>query len=238
MESHQLKSVEAAIGVRFRDLELLQLSLIHSSYINEHPLDAPASNERLEYLGDALLGLVVANRLYQDHPEMPEGDLTAARASIVCGECLSEAALDLGLGRFLFLGQGEEQSGGRSKSSNLAAGLEALVGAVYLDQGYAEAEAFGLRILKKQIARITTDSVPQDPKSALQEIMQAQGRGAPTYRLLDETGPGHARTFTVEVLVVGESLGQGRGQRKVDAEREAAKVALEALENIGGSADK
>ncbi len=229
MEPQQLKSVEAAIGVRFRDLELLKLSLIHSSYINEHPLDAPASNERLEYLGDALLGMAVANRLYQDHPEMPEGDLTAARAAIVCGECLSEAAADLGLGDFLFLGQGEEQSGGRSKPSNLAAGLEALVGAVYLDQGYAEAEAFGLRILKKQIDRIDIQSVPRDAKSTLQEAMQAEGRGTPTYNLLDETGPGHVRTFTIEVLVAGESLGEGRGQRKSDAEQEAAKVALERL---------
>ena len=229
MEPQQLKSVEAAIGVRFRDLELLKLSLIHSSYINEHPLDAPASNERLEYLGDALLGMAVANRLYQDLPEMPEGDLTAARAAIVCGECLSEAAADLGLGDFLFLGQGEEQSGGRSKPSNLAAGLEALVGAVYLDQGYAEAEAFGLRILKKQIDRIDIQSVPRDAKSTLQEAMQAEGRGTPTYNLLDETGPGHARTFTIEVLVAGESLGEGRGQRKSDAEQEAAKVALERL---------
>jgi len=229
MEPQQLKSVAAAIGVRFRDLELLKLSLIHSSYINEHPLEAPVSNERLEYLGDALLGMAVANRLYQDHPEMPEGDLTAARAAIVCGECLREAAADLGLGDFLFLGQGEEQSGGRSKPSNLAAGLEALVGAVYLDQGYAEAEAFGLRILKKQIDRIGIQSVPRDAKSTLQEAMQAEGRGTPTYNLLDETGPGHARTFTIEVLVAGESLGEGRGQRKSDAEQEAAKVALERL---------
>ena len=229
MEPQQLSSIEAAIGVRFRDLELLKLSLIHSSYINEHPLEAPVSNERLEYLGDALLGMVVANRLYHDHPEMPEGDLTAARAAIVCGECLSEAASDLGLGGFLYLGQGEESGGGRAKSSNLASGLEALVGAVYLDQGYEEAEAFGLRVLKKQIDRIGVESVPRDAKSTLQEAMQAEGRGTPTYNLLDETGPGHARTFTVEVLVAGDSLGQGRGQRKSDAEQEAAKAALEGL---------
>jgi len=229
MEPQQLSSIEAAIGVRFRDLELLKLSLIHSSYINEHPLEAPVSNERLEYLGDALLGMVVANRLYHDHPEMPEGDLTAARAAIVCGECLSEAASDLGLGGFLYLGQGEESGGGRAKSSNLASGLEALVGAVYLDQGYEEAEAFGLRVLKKQIDRIGVESVPRDAKSTLQEAMQAEGRGTPTYNLLDEAGPGHARTFTVEVLVAGDSLGQGRGQRKSDAEQEAAKAALEGL---------
>ena len=229
MEPQQLSSIEAAIGVRFRDLELLKLSLIHSSYINEHPLEAPVSNERLEYLGDALLGMVVANRLYHDHPEMPEGDLTAARAAIVCGECLSEAASDLGLGGFLYLGQGEESGGGRAKSSNLASGLEALVGAVYLDQGYEEAEAFGLRVLRKQIDRIGVESVPRDAKSTLQEAMQAEGRGTPTYNLLDETGPGHARTFTVEVLVAGDSLGQGRGQRKSDAEQEAAKAALEGL---------
>jgi ribonuclease-3 len=231
METQQLKSVEAAIDVHFQNPELLQLSLIHSSYINEHPLDAPVSNERLEYLGDALLGMAVANRLYQDYPEMPEGDLTAARAAIVCGECLSEAALALGLGQFLYLGQGEERTGGRTKPSNLAAGLEALVGAIYLDKGYEEAEAFGLRVLKKQLDRIAADPVPQDSKSALQEAMQAQGRGTPTYRLLDETGPGHARTFTVEVLVGDESLGQGSGQRKTDAEREAARAALNTMKS-------
>ena len=229
MESQQLTLIETAIGIHFQNSEFLQLSLIHSSYINEHPGDAPVSNERLEYLGDALLGMAVANRLYQDYPEMPEGDLTAARAAIVCGECLSYAALDLGLGEFLYLGQGEEQSGGRTKSSNLAAGLEALVGAIYLDQGYQEAEAFGLRVLKKQLDRIAVDPVPQDSKSALQEAMQAQGRGTPRYRLLDETGPGHAKTFTVEVLVADESMGQGSGQRKTDAEREAARAALNAM---------
>ena len=229
MEPQQLKSIEATIGVHFQNSKLLQLSLIHSSYINEHPLDAPVSNERLEYLGDALLGMAVANRLYQDYPEMPEGNLTAARAAIVCGECLSDAALELGLGEFLSLGQGEERSGGRTKPSNLAAGLEALVGAIYLDQGYEEAEAFGLRVLRRQLNRIAVAAVPQDSKSELQEAMQAQGRGTPTYRLLDETGPGHAKTFTVEVLVADESLGQGSGQRKTDAERDAARAALNAM---------
>ena len=226
MEPQQLNSIEAAIGIRFSDSELLRLSLIHSSYINEHPLDAPISNERMEYLGDALLGMVIADKLYQDYPDMSEGDLTAARAAIVCGECLSEAALDLGLGEFLFLGQGEERSGGRANPSNLAAGLEALVGAVYLDKGYDVAETFGLRVLTKQIKRIATESLPRDPKSILQENMQADGRGTPTYRLLDETGPGHSKTFTVEVVVSGETLGQGRGHRKTDAEREAAREAL------------
>ena len=226
MEPQQLDSIQTAIGIRFTDAELLRLSLIHSSYINEHPLDAPVSNERLEYLGDALLGMVIANKLYQDYPDMSEGDLTAARAAIVCGECLSEAALDIRLGEFLFLGQGEERSGGRANPSNLAAGLEALVGAVYIDKGYEYAEAFGIRILTKQIQRVATESLRRDPKSVLQENMQAEGRGTPTYRLLDETGPGHSKTFTVEVVVSGEILGQGRGQRKTDAEREAAREAL------------
>ena len=160
MEPEQLNSIETAIGIRFTDAELLRLSLIHSSYINEHPLDAPVSNERLEYLGDALLGMVIANKLYQDYPDMSEGDLTAARAAIVCGECLSEAALDIRLGEFLFLGQGEERSGGRTNPSNLAAALEALVGAVYIDKGYEFAEAVGLRILTKQIRRrlLSSDS--------------------------------------------------------------------------------
>lgn len=227
MELQQLNSIETAIGVHFSNAELLRLSLTHSSYINEHPLDAPVSNERLEYLGDALLGMVIAKKLYLDYPDMSEGDLTAARAAIVCGECLSEAALDLKLGQFLLLGQGEDRIGGRANPSTLAAGLEALIGAVYMDKGYEFAESFTIRILTKQIQRVATESLPRNPKAVLLENMQADGRGTPTYKLLDETGPGHSKTFTVEVVVSGEILGRGSGPRKTDAEREAAREALE-----------
>ena len=228
---------ELAFGVRFRDAELLRLSLTHSSYVNEHPQDAPTSNGRLEYLGDAFLGMVVARRLYLDHPEMSEGDLTTARSAVVRGESLSQAAQTLDIGEFLLLGQGEEQSGGRAKPSNLACALEALVGALYLDQGQDAAEAFALRVLQPQINMVGTRQVLQDPKSVLQEMVQAKGQGIPSYRLLSETGPGHSRTFTVEVMVAGEPLAQGTGRRKVDAERQAAIAALERVLTQEGNAD-
>lgn len=221
-----MEAVEQALGVRFRDAALLRLSLTHSSYANEHPQDAPASNERLEYLGDAFLGVAVARKLYQDHPEMSEGELTDARAAVVRGETLSRRAEELGLGDHLLLGQGEEQSGGRAKPSNLACALEAVVGAIYLDQGHEAAEAFVLRVFQPQIDGVAASQQRQDPKSRLQEAAQARGLGAPSYKLLSETGPGHERTFTVEVVVANEALARGSGRRKVDAEREAAVAAL------------
>lgn len=226
-----MEAVEQALGVRFRDAALLRLSLTHSSYVNEHPQDAPASNERLEYLGDAFLGIAVARKLYLDHPEMTEGELTDARAAVVRGETLSQRAEELGLGGHLLLGQGEEQSGGRAKPSNLACALEAVVGAVYLDQGHEAAEAFVLRVFRPQIDGVAVSQRQQDPKSRLQETVQARGLGAPQYRVLSETGPGHERVFTVEVIVAGEARARGNGRRKVDAEREAAAAALALLLN-------
>lgn len=223
-----MEAVEQTLGVRFRDAALLRLSLTHSSYVNEHPQDAPASNERLEYLGDAFLGVAVAKKLYRDHPEMTEGELTDARAAVVRGETLSRRAEELGLGDHLLLGQGEEQSGGRAKPSTLACALEAVVGAVYLDQGHEAAEAFVLRVFQSQIEGVAATQ-QQDPKSQLQQAAQARGLGAPSYRLLSETGPGHERTFTVEVVVAGDALARGNGRRKVDAEREAAAAALTLL---------
>ena len=232
-----LAQVEHVLGVDFHDAGLLRLSLTHSSYVNEHPQDAPASNERLEYLGDAFLGAVVARRLYLDHPEMSEGELTEARAFVVRGETLGAAAGELGLGEHLLLGQGEEQTGGRGKTNNLACAFEALVGAVYLDKGHEAAEAFVLRVLQPYIGAVGASQVAQDPKSLLQEMAQANGLGVPRYRVLSETGPGHDRTFTVEVVVADEALAQGSGRRKVEAEREAARSALTYIEgaSTGGA---
>ncbi len=224
-----VESVEKALGVRFRDPGLLRLSLTHSSYVNEHPQDAPVSNERLEYLGDAFLSAVVARRLYLDHPDMTEGELTEARASVVRGETLGQRAREIGLGEHLLLGQGEEQSGGREKPGNLACALEAVVGAIYLDQGHEAAEAFIFRAFATEIDGAASPKSLQDPKSQLQEAAQARGLGAPQYRLLSEIGPGHARTFTVEVIVAGEPLARGSSSRKVDAERRAASAALALL---------
>ena len=234
-----LAQVEHALGVDFRDAGLLRLSLTHSSYVNEHPQDTPASNERLEYLGDAFLDMVVARKLYLDHPEMTEGDLTEARASLVRGETLSAAAVEMGLGEHLLLGQGEEQTGGRAKPHNLACALEALMGAVYLDRGHEAAESFVLRVLEPYFDVVGAKQVAQDPKSLLQEVAQAKGLGVPRYQVLSETGPGHERTFTVEVVVAGEALAQGGGRRKVEAERQAARSALAHIERLsaGGASE-
>lgn len=227
-----LDAAARALGLRFRDPSLLRTGVTHSSYVNEHPQDAPASNERLEYLGDAFLGMVVARKLYQDNPSMTEGELTEARSAIVRGETLCAAALELGLGDHLLLGQGEEQTGGRTKPTNLACALEALIGAVYLDQGHEAAEAFVLRVLETPIDHAGAKPVGQDPKSLLQMAAQARGLGAPTYNVLAMTGPGHDRTYTVEVVVSGQPLAMGQGRRKVDAERLAAAAALDEVETL------
>lgn len=206
------------------------MALTHSSYVNEHPEEAPASNERLEFLGDALIGYVVAARLYDDHPGMTEGDLTAARAALVRGESLAEVAAELRLGESLLLGQGEEATGGRSRASNLAGVFEAVVGAVYLDRGHETAGDLVLRLLGERLAAISPSTVPQDPKSRLQEAVQGRGEGTPAYRVVGEVGPEHARRFTAQVVLGEAVLGEGSGRRKLDAERAAAVAALASLE--------
>ena len=230
MVTRDLSALEEQLGAPFRDRRLLELALTHSSYVNEHPDRAPASNERLELLGDALIGFVVAARLYDDHPRMTEGDLTAARAALVRGESLAEVAVELRLGESLLLGQGEEATGGRSRSSNLAGAFEALLGAIYLDQGQEAAGELTLRLLGERLAAISPGTVPQDPKTRLQEAVQARGEGTPAYRIVGEAGPEHARRFTAQVVLGEAVLGQGSGRRKLDAEREAAVAALASLD--------
>ena len=225
-----LEPLEQALGLRFRDQELLQRALAHSSFANEHPEVAPESNERLEFLGDALLGAVVAAELFQRYPQMAEGELTTARSALVRGDSLAEVARELGLGELLLLGQGEELSGGRGRTSNLSAAFEAVIGAVFLDRGYEEARRLMLRLFEGRIAGFSHNELPRDPKSRLQELVQRQGRPAPVYRIVQETGPDHAKQFVAEAHVAGQVLGRGSGRRKSDAEGEAAEVALRRLE--------
>ena len=229
-ENMSVTHIQQTLGFSFRDQALLRQALTHPSYINEHPEGADGSNQRLEFLGDAFIGLVVARELYRRNPQLDEGVLTELRSHIVRGQTLAAVARRLELGQHLLLGQGETASGGRERDSNLAAALEALTGALLLDQGHRTAQRFLLRALKPELAQVGRRKGSKDPKSQLQEQMQRQGRAAPRYEVTGTEGPAHQRRFTVHVVVDGEVIGTGQGRRKVDAERQAA---LEVLKQMG-----
>ena len=229
LDDVQLKNVEATLGIAFKDRSLLQESLTHQSFINENPGVTAVSNERLEFLGDGLLNFVVAHRLFTKAPEQAEGDLTARRAQAVRRETLAHVAGRMRLGDFLVMGKGEAASGGAARASNRANAFEALVGAVLLDRGFRSARSFVLRWMRPEISGILAGKTPKDPKSRLQEILQSRGRAVPGYRVIEVAGPPEHRHFAVSVEVDGAALGQGTGKRKIDAEREAARQAIEAL---------
>jgi ribonuclease-3 len=220
---------QESLGLSFREESLLEQAFAHLSYLNENPGFATPSNERLEFLGDAILNLIVAEKLYEEFPELPEGELTEIRASLVCRDTLAELASSLKLGDWLLLGRGEETSGGRAKASNLANAMEALIGALYLDQGLARARRFILRQLKPELERIEAGQTPLNYKALVQEFIQGQKRPTPVYRLVDATGPDHSKQFTAEILVGGEPLGRGTGRSRKTAESQAARAAWEKL---------
>ena len=225
--------LEARLGRSFSDHRLLSEALTHSSVVNEDPRANPASNQRLEFLGDALIGLVAARELYRLLPAAHEGTLTELRAAVVRGETLARVARSISLGDYLRLGQGEEASGGRERDSNLASALEALVGAVLLDRGEEEACEVALRLIRTELQRVAREGAERDPKSRLQEVTQGLGMGSPSYRTTSQTGPEQDRTFHIEVLVASRVMGSGSGRRKVDGERAAALEALEMLAAAG-----
>jgi ribonuclease-3 len=210
------------IGHVFQDPSLLETALTHSSYANETGV---AHNERLEFLGDAVLGFVTAEHLYKQYPNRPEGELTKLRAGYVCEQSLAAAAKRLGLGEKLRLGRGEKAGGGGARASILADAFEAVLAAVYLDGGIEPCRALvGEAVLSGPPA------VPvSDAKSRLQEILQGQGKPGPIYRTVSESGPDHAKTFVVEVFIGGQSAARGTGRNKKQAEMEAAETALEGL---------
>ena len=211
----------------FSRKDLLQRAFVHRSYLNENPGYVLGSNERLEFLGDAVLGFVVAEHLYHVFPEMPEGDLTNFRAALVRSRALAHVAEGLGLGGFLFLGRGEEASGGRARPSLLAATFEAVVGAIFLDQGLEAARGFVLRLLAPELERVQREDATKDDKSRLQEVAQAETGLTPTYRTIASLGPDHARVFVVEVSLGQRVLAEGRGRSKQEAEQVAARNALD-----------
>jgi ribonuclease-3 len=222
-------SCQKNLGICFRRESLLEQAFVHSSYCNENPDFGYASNERLEFLGDAVLNFVVTEKLYKEFPELPEGELTEIRASLVCRDTLAELASSVELGDWLLLGRGEELSGGRQRAGNLANAMEALVGALYLDQGLAKARRFILRQLKPELDKIKAGKAASNYKALVQEFIQGQKRPTPVYRLVETSGPDHRRQFTAEILVDGRALGRGMGGSKKVAESQAARAAWERL---------
>ena len=221
-----MKSLEEKLGYDFRDRALLENALTHSSRANESR-GALQSNERLEFLGDSILGMIVADHLYRNHPDLPEGDLTRIRAALVCEESLVEVARALHLGEYLRLGKGEEAGGGRNRPSIQADAVEAVLAAVYLDGGIGSARKIVQRyILNREAAGLAK---PHDYKTALQELVQRESGQVLQYHLTGEEGPDHDKRFFVEVTLSGAPIGAGQGRSKKEAEQMAAKAAIEKL---------
>ena len=215
-------------GLRFRRLDLLDLAFCHRSFVNETS-EIIDNNERLEFLGDSVLGMVVADYLFRLLPDKPEGDLARIKSHVVSEDALAEIALNLSIDTIVHVGKGEELSGGRIKKALLSDSMEALIGAWYLDAGYEKASRFILYYLKDLIDTVLADKHRKDYKTLLQEIVQKQFHSYPKYILDRKTGPDHQRTFWMNVIVDGEKFGPGEGANKKSAEQEAARVAFEFL---------
>ena len=222
-----IKDLEIAIGYRFRNITLLQNALAHSSYANERWHNSLMSNERLEFLGDSVLGMLVADYLYRNFPNRPEGELTRMRADMVCERALAEIAQRIGLGEHLLLGRGEEQSGGRSRDSILADAVESVIAASFLDGGMAAARQFIEKFILVEVPVKKLHNA--DYKTALQELVQQKKNQTLSYALVGESGPDHDKRFEVEVSLNGRIIGTGSGSSKKRAEQMAAKKALETL---------
>ena len=225
-----MRELEKKLNYTFRDPGLLGEALSHSSYANEHRSAGLRSNERLEFLGDSVLGFVTAEFLFLQHPDLPEGDLTRIRAALVCEQSWYEVARKLDLGRYLKLGRGEEAGGGRERTSILADATEAVFAAVYLDGGIGAASTLIHRVLLDAEKEEVVEERRRDYKTALQELVQRQADQVLTYRMIGEEGPDHDKTFLAEVLLNGIQVGTGSGHSKKEAEQSAAKAALRKLE--------
>ena len=223
-----IKDLEMAIGYRFKNITLLQNALTHSSYANEFWHDSLKSNERLEFVGDSILGMVVAEHLYRNFPDRPEGDLTRMRADMVCERSLAQIANQLDLGRHLLLGHGEEQGGGRRRASILADAVESVIAACFLDGGMEPARKFVETFVLCNVPVSRLHNV--DHKTALQELVQKKKNQVLSYELTGEEGPDHNKCFRVSVSLNGKVIGKGTGSSKKRAEQDAARAALEGLQ--------
>ncbi len=221
-----MKSLESRLQYEFRDSTLLSEALNHSSYANEHRAAQVSSNERLEFLGDSVLGFVTAEFLFKTYGRLPEGDLTRIRAALVCEQSLYEVARELELGQYLKLGKGEEAGGGRERQSILADATEAVFAAVYLDGGIDKARELIYRVL---LSRAPKAEERRDYKTTLQEIVQRKSGQVLTYHMVGESGPDHNKTFEFEVRLNDGCIGRGSGHSKKEAEQDAARAALEGM---------
>ncbi|MDD4168842.1 MAG: ribonuclease III [Desulfotomaculaceae bacterium] len=219
------------LGVDWRDDSLLSQALTHSSFVSEKRQTGLVNNQRLEFLGDAVLELVVSDFLYRNNPNWGEGELTKFRAAVVCESSLAKVADELKLGLCLSMGKGEEGSGGRERPSILADAFEALLGAIYLDQGLARAAELAIRFLAPVIDDVLEGRLDQDYKTVLQEMVQQRGLGPVSYIIIKEEGPDHDKTFTAGVVYQGKVVGTGAGRSKKESEQKAAKMALVRLCN-------
>ena len=216
---NKLKELEEKISYHFQDKHLLAQALTHSSYANEHHMGRLNSNERLEFLGDAVLELTTSEYLFENYPEMPEGDMTKTRASLVCEPTLAFCAQEIDLGGFLLLGKGEDATGGRGRDSVVSDAMEALIGAIYLDGGFANAKEFIHRFILNDMEH---KKLFYDSKTILQEIVQGHTDETLTYVLLKEEGPDHNKSFEVSAMLDGQEIGRGIGRTKKSAEQRAA----------------
>lgn len=224
-----IAELEQALGLSFQDRGLLRQALTHRSYVNEHSGDSLDSYERLEFLGDVIVRLIVSEELYHRLPECDEGGLTRRWTALLSQRALATVAGELGLAEYVLLGRGFEATGGRHSEAVLGDVMESVIAAVYLDNGYGEARRFVLAALSDAIAAASQpDWRPDNPKAELQERLQGAGKATPTYRVVDVSGPAHQPEFTVEVAVDGNTLGSGRGRSKHVAETAAARAALRA----------
>jgi ribonuclease-3 len=224
-----IHQAEAALNLTFSDKALLQRALTHRSYLNENPDYPLEDNERLEFLGDAILDFITGEYLYHRFPEVAEGRLTNLRSALVRTERLAQFAANLRVGEHLFLGRGEEDSGGRERPAILCDAFEALIGALYLDQGIEAAREFIYPIIEPALQDIVASDADKDPKSQLQEIAQSYYQLTPTYRTIKEEGPDHAKEFTVQAIIGQQVYGTGSGLSKQSAAQAAAYEALKLL---------
>ena len=223
----KLELFQKNIGYEFNDVILLKTALTHSSYANENRRYNLHSNERLEFLGDSVLNIIVSSYIFKNYPDLPEGELTRVRAGVVCEISLAQCAQNLSIGEYLFLGKGEEITGGRKRPSLLSDAFEALLAAIYLDSNFENASDWLIDKLSTTIESVVKGTIYKDYKTELQEIIQKDGEGSVEYIVIKKTGPDHDRRYKINALYNGNILGSGMGKSKKEAEQNAARLALE-----------